>query len=110
MSEQRQGWFKKLQTRWGVTAGRAVIILIVFACTGFTVMFLKQPIVSLIIGDGEETLWQWILYLIFIFPVYLTLLLFYGFLFGQYSFFKSFVKKSASRMTGKRKKVKSLEE
>ena len=103
MEERKTGWFVRLQQRWGVTAGRAIVILIVFACTGFTVMFLKQPIVGLIVGEGEQTLWQWILYLIFIFPVYLTLLLFYGFIFGQYSFFKAFVKKSASRMTKKRK-------
>jgi len=50
------GWVTKLQRRWGVTAPQVFIILIVFACTGFSVMFLKRPIVSFFTDGGEKDL------------------------------------------------------
>lgn len=107
MTEERQKitWMQKLQNRWGVSAGRVIIILIVFALTGFSVMFLKHPILNLITGGGEQKLWMTILYYIFILPVYNVLLLFYGSIFGQFRFFWDFEKRFFNRMFNRKKKV-----
>lgn len=97
------GWFQKLQNRWGVSASRAIIILIVFALTGFTIMFLKKPVVAFFIGDGEQSLIFSILYYLLILPIYNIFLLIYGFLLGQFKFFWEFEKRFFSRMFGRNK-------
>jgi hypothetical protein len=93
------GWFKKLQARWNVTALQAVIILLVFACTGFTVLFLKEPILSLLGAGEERNFWHSFFYYLLILPVYNVILLFYGFIFGQFRFFWEFEKRMFRRMT-----------
>lgn len=104
MPEQNEkNWFERLQERWDVSAGRAVIILIVFACTGFSVLFLKEPLLDLIIGEDQKNVWHSILYFIVILPVYNILLLFYGFIFGQFKFFWEFEKRFFSRIFGRKK-------
>lgn len=95
-------WIDKLQDRWELkNTAQVIIVLIVFACTGFTVMFLKDPIVDAITG-GERSLLFSVIYYILILPIYFIILLFYGFLFGQFAFFWGFVRKTGSRF--KRKK------
>ncbi|MGJ3235387.1 DUF6787 family protein [Marivirga sp.] len=95
--------FEKLKQRWKLKSGwQVVIVLLVFACTGFTVMFLKEPILSLI-ATKEERNWVFTtIYYILIFPVYFLILLFYGFIFGQSKFFSGFVKKTLSRFKKKK--------
>lgn len=96
-------WINKLQDRWNLKNGmQVIIVLIVFACTGFTVMFLKPPVQSFFLGEGERTIWFSICYWILIFPVYNVFLLFYGFVFGQFHFFWQFEKRMFRRMTGKK--------
>ncbi len=97
-------WFQKLQKRWGVNATRAVIILVVFALTGFTVMFIKRPVVAWIAGDGGQPLVFSIIYYILILPVYNLFLLIYGALLGQFRFFWAFEKRFFGRMFGRRRK------
>lgn len=91
-------WFQRLQARWGVDARRAVIILVVFACTGFTVLFLKRPLTEWVAGDGEKPLWFSILYYVLILPFYNLLLLAYGAVFGQFRFFWEFEKRFFRRI------------
>lgn len=89
----------KLKKRWNVdSTKRILIILLVFACTGFTVLFLKKPFFQLLGFEAADLpLYVSILYYIFILPIYFIILLFYGFIFGQYRFFKEFVMKTFSR-------------
>ncbi|HET8860084.1 MAG TPA: DUF6787 family protein [Marivirga sp.] len=90
--------FEKLRERWDLKSSwQVIIILIVFACTGFTVMFLKEPILSLIAAKEERNWVFTTVYYILILPVYFLILLFYGFIFGQSKFFLSFVKKTLNR-------------
>ena len=99
-----QSWIEKLKTRWNVrSTGQVILILIVFACTGFTVMFIKPVITELLYGDEKSTLFS-ILYWVLILPVYNLFLLFYGFIFGQFTFFWEFEKRFFGRIFGKRKK------
>lgn len=88
--------------RWGVSTSRVPIILLVFACTGFTVLFLKRPVVAFFTGDGEQPVLFSVLYYILILPVYNTILLIYGALFGQFRFFWEFEKRFFKRITGRR--------
>ncbi|MEQ6119572.1 DUF6787 family protein [Reichenbachiella sp. MALMAid0571] len=95
--------FDKLKTRWNLKSTyQVVIVLVVFACTGFTILFIKKPIVAWIAGSEESSLLYSILYYMFILPVYNIILLAYGFVFGQFTFFWEFEKKMWSRITGKK--------
>ncbi len=96
-------WFEKLKNKWGVSGIRVVLILIVFACTGFTVMFLKEPVLSLIAPKSERSVLFSIAYYALILPVYNVILLIYGFIFGQFDFFWQFEKRMFSRMFGNKK-------
>ena len=99
---RKPGWISKLEQRWQVNTFRVFIILLVFACTGFTVLFLKQPILSYFGPPEERSIWLSILYYIFIFPLYNVILLLYGFVFGQFHFFWNFEKRFFNRMIGKK--------
>lgn len=94
----------RLGARWGVGPGRVLLILLVFACTGFTVMFLKKPIVAFFAGEGEQPVLFTVLYYILILPVYNVILLVYGALFGQFKFFWEFEKRMLARMTGRNRR------
>lgn len=95
----RNGWLEKLRERWKLKSIRQVIVvLIVFACTGFTVVYLKQPVLRFLSGDPPFTATATVLYYVFILPVYNIILLAYGFLFGQFAFFWEFEKKFVKRL------------
>ena len=96
-------WRDRLAKRWGVSSARVLIILLVFACTGFTVMLLKRPLVAWASGaDGEQPLLFSVLYYILILPFYNLVLLVYGALLGQFRFFWDFEKRFFGRMFGGR--------
>lgn len=95
-------WLEKLESRWNVNRKQVIIILIVFACTGFTIMFLKKPIVAYFAPDGQSNTLFTILYYILILPVYNMFLLFYGFIFGQFNWFWEFEKRFFRRMIGRK--------
>jgi hypothetical protein len=100
--------FEKLKKRWNIdTNFQVIIILIVFAITGSTTVYVKQFIFDLIgISTTTPLLIKIPLYVVVILPVYNLLLLAYGFLFGQFQFFKNFIIKFFGRFRFS-KKVKS---
>jgi hypothetical protein len=92
-------WIDKLKQKWNLeNAWQVVIILIVFACTGFTVLFIKKPLLNLLAGKQGDTWTATVLYYLLILPVYNVLLLAYGFLFGQFRFFWEFEKRFIKRI------------
>jgi hypothetical protein len=93
-------FLEKLQTRWKLKSlGQVVLVLIVFACTGTTVLYLKAPLFWLLgITEKTDAVWRTVIYLLAILPVYQVLLLMYGFIFGQFQFFWDFEKKMLKRM------------
>ena len=104
-TEGQKGWMQRLAQRWGVKPSRVLVILLVFACTGFTVMFLKRPLVSWASGtDADPSPLFSIVYYVLILPLYNLLLLGYGALFGQFNFFWSFEKRFFARLFGGRRK------
>lgn len=97
------GWVDKLKQRWNLnTTWQVLVVLFVFACTGFTVMFLKNPLLGLIDPSFKESTIFTMLYYILILPVYNLFLLFYGLIFGKFKFFWEFEKRFVKRMTGRK--------
>lgn len=95
-------WLIRLQERWGLKSlFQVVVVLVVFACTGFTVLLIKKPIVEFFTGGNPSTTFT-ILYWVFIFPIYNLILLFFGFVFGQFSFFWNYEKKMINRFRRKK--------
>lgn len=77
-----------------------VMILIVFAITGSSSAYLSKPVLEWL-GIYRDQYSPWLyypLYIILIFPIYQVLLVFYGWIFGQFKFFWAFEKKMLSHM------------
>lgn len=92
-------WIDKLKHRWNLKSGwQVIIVLIVFACTGFTIMFLKKPILGLLAGEHDGSTTATVLYYLLILPLYNVVLLGYGFIFGQFAFFWEFEKRFFRRI------------
>ena len=92
---------KRLKERWGIQSNfQLVVILVVFAVTGSSAAKLATPLTNFL-GITPENYSGWIFWparIILIFPIYQVLLVFFGFIFGQFTFFWNFEKKMLSRM------------
>ena len=91
---------KKLKDRWGVnTVFDLMVIFFVFAITGTTSVYIRRYMFD-VLGIGDEiNLWlRALLYIVIIFPTYQVLLVFYGFVFGQFKFFWKMEKRILKRM------------
>jgi hypothetical protein len=98
---------EKLKQRWGIDSNfQIIIIFIVFAITGSSSVYVAKPFLNLI-GLKREVFpdgiwWGGLVYgflrLIIIFPIYQVLLVFFGWLFGQFKFFWAFEKKMLKRL------------
>ena len=92
-------WVQKLQEKWEVkTLRQFIIIMVVFACTGFTIVVVKRPIIEFMTGGADQKWWFTIIYLAIVLPLYNIVLLSYGFLFGQFEFFWGYEKKTFRKM------------
>lgn len=97
----------KLKQRWNIKSNfQVIIILVVFAITGSTTVYLKKMIFDWA-GINAETplVSKVIFYIVVILVVYNVLLLMIGFIFGQFRFFLEFEKKFFSRLLFRKKKV-----
>jgi hypothetical protein len=98
--------WKKLKDRWKVdNAADVIIILVVFACTGFSVLYIKK-LFFVWVGIGDHTP-AWIrlcITLFIILPLYQVILLGWGWIFGKFNFFWEFEKKTFSRIRSMRKR------
>ena len=97
--------FKLLEKKWIVTYRWEIIrIFIVFAITGSSSVLIGKPIITLL-GITKENLnpfVYWFLYIIIGLIFYQILLIFFGWLFGQFQFFWEFEKKMLRRFGLKR--------
>ena len=86
--KEKQPFLERMKAKWGLNSVlQVVLILIVFALTGMTVVW-ARPIIFKLLGIENAGGWlKTISYLVLVFPLYQCLLLFYGFVFGQFSFF-----------------------
>lgn len=86
----KQGFLQRLQTKWKLDSlFQVVMVLVVFACTGFTILFIKNPILNFfgVERGGGQGFLNTLLYLLLVLPLYQIFLLVYGFIFGQFRFF-----------------------
>lgn len=91
----KNSFIDKLKERWGVKSSWDVfIILLVFACTGFTIVYIKR-----LFGITIETpILHRIGFYVFVLLIYQIILLVYGFVFGKYLFFLNFEKRMFRRI------------
>jgi hypothetical protein len=86
--------------RWNIQSNaQLTVIIIVFALTGSASAWLSKPF-CLWLGITKDELGFWFtpVRLLLIFPIYQVLLVFIGFLFGQFKFFWKFEKKMLRSM------------
>lgn len=90
----------KLKKRWNVESlGGVVLILIIFALTGMTALYVRQFTFGWLGLNDQTPLWlEVIAWVAIIFPAYQILFLIYGFVLGQFEFVWNFEKKSFYRI------------
>ena len=92
--------FKKLERKWILEHRWEMIrVFIVFSITGSASVFIGKPIMAFIgiTKDNLNTTVYWILYVLVGIIFYQIMLVFFGWLFGQFKFFWEFEKKMLSR-------------
>jgi len=99
-TNQNKSFIDRLKKRWGITSTfQVLMILVVFACTGFSVLYVEDLLLNWIGLPAEKSWWVGVLIFIFItLPLYNIILLIYGFIFGQFRFFWNFEKRFFGRL------------
>jgi len=92
-------FINKLKSRWQIESNtQFLVILVVFACTGFTALYARKFVFGWLGITEAYPFWQIaIIWLLTIFPLYSVFLYCYGFIFGQRKFFTWFLKKMFAR-------------
>ncbi|WP_353778286.1 DUF6787 family protein [Winogradskyella sp. 3972H.M.0a.05] len=97
---------EKLKERWGISSNfQIIMILIVFAVTGSSSVYVTKPVLGffgIVKENFDYTFFYYVLKILLVFPIYQVLLVFFGWIFGQFQFFWNFEKKMLSRMGFKR--------
>jgi hypothetical protein len=91
--------FSSLLKKWKVSKKDLVLILCVFAITGFTTAYVSKAITAWV-GFTDATHWaaKLLVRLLVLIFGYQAILLFVAFLFGQFPFFWQFEKKMLQRL------------
>lgn len=100
----KKTWLEKLQEKWKLKSiWQVILVLLAFACTGMTVLYIKKPIFAFLgVEMGSGGFYKTVLYLLLVLPLYQLFLLFYGFIFGQFDFFWQKEKQFLRRITGRK--------
>lgn len=92
-------FLERMQNKWELKSiFQTIMVLLVFAFTGSTVLFIKPLIFNLVGFEHVTGFWGILLYIVLVFPLYQILILIYGFLFGQFAFFWNWEKQMVKRM------------
>lgn len=97
---------ERLKEHWGIQNNwQILIILLVFAITGSASVYVAKPFLNWIGMSRDafpDSWWSgwvyWSLRILVIFPLYQILLVFFGWIFGQFAFFWNFEKKMLRRI------------
>lgn len=88
--------FERLQRKWKVSPGRLALILVTFAVGGSLTGFLGKKIMN---GLGIAQDWLWaIVYILLVTLIWPLAVLLVSVLFGQFRFFRGYIKKLGSKM------------
>lgn len=95
-------YFKR---KWGKNDLEVILILAIFAITGFSFLAVK-PVVFDFLGYNniEAKVWRVLAYVVIMYPLYSLLLLIWGTIFGQFKFFWGFIGKMNRRLIPRIKK------
>lgn len=100
-----QNIVERLKQRWNLRSMTQFwLVMLVFACTGLSVLLIKKPLFALFGMNHLEGWLYSLIYLLLILPMYQILLLFFGFLFGQFRFFWEYERRMMRRIIGKSQK------
>lgn len=101
----RRFW-QNLKIRWGIESDfQVAIILVVFALTGFSFLYVHRWIDLLLGIEAQDPFWlKAVVFIIVLLPLYNLLLLIWGTLLGQFKFFKNFIVKFFSRLIFRKSK------
>ena len=93
--------FQYLKEKWNLKSNfQLVIILVVFAITGSSSLYISKPLLEFlsISTESMNSLPYWILRILVVTIVYQFVLLIVAFLFGQFKWFLDFEKKILKRL------------
>jgi len=95
-----KNFWEKLKLRWGIESDwQVAIILLVFTLTGFSFLFVSPWIEYLLGVSEDDPLWlKALVFVLIMLPSYNILLIIWGTLLGQYTFFKNFIVKFLKRL------------
>lgn len=98
--QSKPGFLGRLQEKWALNSiYQVLIVLLVFSLTGSTVVFVRKAFFGWIGFDETTSMWmKTVTYIAFVMPAYQFLLLFYGAIFGQFTFFWNKEKKMLQRI------------
>ena len=98
---------EKLKQRWNVrNSWDVLVILAVFACTGFSILFIKRILFELIgLNDGTPSWIRWTVNIVIILPLYQAVLLAWGWIWGKFNFFWEFEKRMFRRISSIFKRI-----
>ena len=102
MEDDKPNFIQRLKTKWKVESSfQVVIILIVFSVNGSLAVKIAGPVLEFFNVDREtmNSILYWTLRILIIFPIYQVMLLVVGTLFGQFTFFWNFQKKTIGRFS-----------
>ena len=91
---------EKLKKRWNISSNwQLTVIFVVFAITGSSAAKFAGPATD-VLGITKDIGWYfyWPIRILLIFPLYQVLLVFFGWLFGEFDFFWNFEKKMIRSM------------
>ncbi len=93
-------WKDRLKEKWELDSMTQLwAILAVFTLAGSSVVWCRKGLFWLLSYTEDTPFWlKTITYIVFIFPTYQLLLLFYGFILGQFNFFWKKEKKLFARV------------
>lgn len=79
----------KLKKKWKLkNTGQVVAILLTFSLAGSSVVFLREFLFQILGFEPTTSIWTKVVaYMLLVFPIYQALLLLYGYILGQCSFF-----------------------
>lgn len=82
-------YWEKLKVKWNLKSDlHGIWVMIVFAVTGFSILFIKEPVFDLVGYDSIESRpLRVVVYILIIYPLYQFLLITWGTLMGQFRFF-----------------------
>ena len=97
----------KLKKRWEVESNfQVAVILIMFACTGFSTLYTHEFINHLLgIDDGSHFLLRTVIFIFLILPIFNLLLYFWGIIFGQKKFVTKFISLKLNLIFRRKKKT-----